>query len=286
VTSSPKRWGILYGLGLGPGDPELVTLKAQRILCSVPILLLAVRHAEDPGYAWAIAEPHLVPGQQLVVRLPFPQERGEAELDDQWDENCRRILELMADGRDAAFLTEGDPLLYSTFIQVAARLRVAAPDLPLEIVPGVTSITAAAAAAGQPLVARGGRLAVVPAVYGTDELRRTLEDFDTVVLLKVNRVLGQVRAALDDLGLAERATLVARCGRPEQRVVRGLQNLQSSDLDYFSLIIVRNHARGRAFGGHSDRPSRHSKLPTRHSERSEESGNKDPFLPESSLSLP
>lgn len=248
MTSSPKGWGTLYGVGLGPGDPELVTLKARRILRSVPTLLLPVRHAEDPGYAWAIAEPHLVPGQQLAVRLPFPHERGDPDLDAQWDGNCRRILELMADSRDAAFLTEGDPLLYSTFIQVASRLRVAAPDLPIEIVPGVTSITAAAAAAGQPLVARGGRLAVVPALYGTDELRRTLEDFDTVVLLKANRVLEQVRPVLDDLGLAERATLVARCGRPEQRVVRGLQNLRPSDLDYFSLIIVRNHTRGRDLG--------------------------------------
>ena len=266
------RPGRLIGVGVGPGDPELVTLKAQRILRSVPTLLLPVRHLEDPGYAWAIAGPHLLPGQQLVVRLPFPQERGEPDLDGQWDANCRQILQLMTDGRDAAFLTEGDPLLYSSFIQVAGRLRAVAPDLPLEIVPGVSSITAAAAAAGEPLVARAGRLAILPAVYGTEELRRTLRDFDTVVLLKVNRVVRQIRAVLDELGLAERATLVERCGRPEQRVVHGLQNLPSSDLDYFSLIIVQNPARGLAFSYHSERP-------TCHSERSEESGSKGSLSP-------
>lgn len=239
MSSDRAGWGTLYGVGLGPGDPELVTLKALRILRSAPTLLVPVRRVGGPSYAWSIAEPHLVGGRQRVVRLPFPQGRGEAELDQQWDRNSRTMLTVLEGGRDAAFLTEGDPLLYSSFIQVAGRLRQAAPDLPIEIVPGVSSITAAAAAAGEPLVARGGRLAVLPAVYGADELRQTLRDFDTVVLLKVNRVLREVVALLAELGLAERALLVERCGRPEQRIVRGLNGSLPERVDYFSLIIAR-----------------------------------------------
>jgi precorrin-2/cobalt-factor-2 C20-methyltransferase len=230
--------GILYGLGLGPGDPELITLKARRIMRQVPTLLVPIRRGNDRGYVWAIAEPHLEGSRQSVVRLPFPQARGETALDEQWDRNCVLVLNALADGRDAAFLTEGDPLLYSSFIQVAARLRATAPDLRIEVVPGVSSITAAAAAAGEPLVARGDRLAVLPAVYGTDELRRTLRDFDTVILLKVNHVLGQVIPLLEELGLADRALLVERVGRPEQRIVRGLGGF-TGPVNYFSLVIVR-----------------------------------------------
>jgi precorrin-2/cobalt-factor-2 C20-methyltransferase len=231
-------WGTLYGLGVGPGDPELITLKALRILKSVPTLLLPVRRWGDQGYAWSIAEPHLSNGQR-VVRLPFPQDRGSSAVDEQWDSNCARVLEAVARGREAAFLTEGDPLLYSSFIQLASRLRSREPDLSIEIVPGVSSITAGAAASGQPLVARAGRLAVLPAVYRTAELRPTLRDFDTVVLVKVNRVMDQIVAALDELGLVERALLVERCGRPEQRVVHGLAGWSDAEVDYFSLIIVR-----------------------------------------------
>lgn len=229
--------GTLYALGLGPGDPELVTLKARRIMRSVPTLLLPVRREGEEGYAWQIARPHLEAGDQRIVRLPFPQERGNSKLDAQWDKHCRTVLHLLVDGQDAAFLTQGDPLLYGTFIQLATRLWRAAPDLPIQVVPGVSSITAAAAAAGEPLVARGGRLAVLPAVYGLDDLRRTLREFDTVVLLKVNRVLGELVAALERLGLAEQALLVERCGRPEQRVVRGLRGF-AGPVDYFSLVIV------------------------------------------------
>jgi precorrin-2/cobalt-factor-2 C20-methyltransferase len=236
---SARRWGTLYGVGLGPGDPELVTLKALRVLQSVPTLLLPVRRAGDPSYALSIAEPHLTPGQQRIVYLPFPQERGEVELDEQWDRNTLEILNVLADGQDAAFLAEGDPLFYSTFGQILVRLRASTPDLRIEIVPGVSSMTAAASATGEPLVTRGDRLAVLPTVYGPAELRRTLQDFDTVVLLKVNRVLAEVKTTLTELGLNDRAVLIERYGRPEQRIVRGLDEELPDGADYFSLVIVR-----------------------------------------------
>jgi precorrin-2/cobalt-factor-2 C20-methyltransferase len=225
-------------LGLGPGDPELLTLKALRLLRMVPTLFVPVRRPGDSGYAWTIAEPHLEPGRQQIVRLPFPQERGAVGLDQQWDRNAELIRDQLRGGGDAAFLTEGDPLLYSTFAQVAGRLRSLVPELPIEVVPAVTSITAAAAAAGAPLVSRGGRLAVLPAVYDLGELRQTLRAFDTVVLLKVNRVLDQIAALLAEEGLGDKALLVERCGRPEQRIARGLAELTARPADYFSLVVV------------------------------------------------
>jgi precorrin-2/cobalt-factor-2 C20-methyltransferase len=230
--------GTLYGVGLGPGAPDLLTLRALQVIQRVPTLLLPVRRPGDSGLAYSIVEPHLEPGKQRIVRLPFPQAMASAELNAQWDEHCREVLALLQDGRDAAFLTEGDPLLYSSFIQLAERLRAHAPQLSVEIVPGVSAMNAAAAAAGQPLAARGQRLAVLPTVYRDDDLRQVLEEFDTVVLLKVNRSLDRLVVLLRELGLAERALLVERCGRPEQRIIRGLCK-DPGPVDYFSLVIVR-----------------------------------------------
>src|SRR5215211_819970 len=225
AVSAARRWGTLYALGLGPGDPELITVKAQRIMRAVPTLILPVRRPCDTSYAWTIAAPHLEPGRQRVVRLPFPQQSGEDALDAQWAHNARQTLDLLADGQDAAFLTEGDPLLYGSFVHLAAQLRAADQSLPIQIVPGVSSITAAAAAVGGPLVSRGERLAVLPAIYSSDDLRRTLREFDTVVLLKIHRVLESILEVLEDVDLAQRAVLVEHCGRPDQRIVRDVRSL-------------------------------------------------------------
>jgi precorrin-2/cobalt-factor-2 C20-methyltransferase len=205
---------------------------------SVHTLFVPVRRPRESGYAWSIAEPHLIPGKQQVMRLPFPGQDCESGPDGQWDRNCQSIVSALANGQDGAFLTEGDPLLYGSFIQIASRIRVAAPDIPIEVIPGISSITAAAAAADLPLVEKAERLAVLPASYSMGELRQVLRDFDTVVLLKVNHVLREVQAVLDELGLAERAVLVERCGHPEQHIVRGLSRPLGS-VGYFSLVIVK-----------------------------------------------
>jgi precorrin-2/cobalt-factor-2 C20-methyltransferase len=231
--------GTLYGLGLGPGDPELITLKALRVLERVPILLAPSRSADQASYALRIAAPYLDERRHQIVRLPFSDERDGSDFDQQWDQHATSVLKLLADGRSAAFLTEGDPLLYSSFVQLSQRLRALAPELAIEVVPGVSSLTAAAAAAGEPLTARNERLAVLPAVYDPAALERALAEFDTVVLLKVHRVLPRIVARLEALGLAERAVLVERCGRPEQRIVRGLRSQGLAPADYFSLLIVR-----------------------------------------------
>jgi precorrin-2/cobalt-factor-2 C20-methyltransferase len=232
-------WGTLYGVGLGPGDPELITLKALRVLERVDTLLAPSRSADQASYALQIAAPYLDQRRQRIVRLPFTEERQGSDFDQQWDQHAASVLPVLAGGRSAAFLTEGDPLLYSSFVQLSQRLRALAADLTIEVVPGVSSLTAAAAAAGEPLTARSERLAVLPAVYDPAALERVLAEFETVVLLKVSRVLPRIVATLESLGLAERAVLVERCGRPEQRIVRGLRSQGLERADYFSVLIVR-----------------------------------------------
>lgn len=230
--------GPLYGVGLGPGDPELITLKALRLLQQTPTILVPVRRVGEASFALTIAQPHLDERRQRIVRLPFADEPTAEAQDESWRGHAESVLELL-EGGPAAFLTEGDPLLYSTFIQLGRQLQLLAPDLPIEVVPGVSSISAAAAVVGLPLAARSERLAVLPAAYGLDDLPSLLRDFDVVVLLKVHRSLPKLIALLRKAGLLERAVLVERCGRPEQRVVRGLVGLDGRQPDYLSLVIVR-----------------------------------------------
>ena len=151
----------------------------------------------------------------------------------------------MAPDRRGVFLVEGDPTLYSSFGHVARAVAAVAPHVRLETVPGVSSVTASAAAAGLSLADYAERIAILPATYHAADLEATLRDFDCVVLLKVASVLGETLALLERLGLAEGTTYVRRVGRPDQEVVRDVRVLTADPpRDYFSLLIVRRRTGG------------------------------------------
>ncbi len=130
-------------------------------------------------------------------------------------------------------------MLYSTFSYVLENIRSNHPETPVEIVPGVSSVMAAAASTGAPLVTHGQRLAILPAVYGIDDLREAIANYDTIVLMKVNRTLLQALANLEKLGLAGKGVYVRRASTAREQVVSDLQQLSEEDLDYFSLLIIR-----------------------------------------------
>jgi len=177
----------------------------------------------------------LDPGRQQVVPVPFPDgRRGES-----WSGVADAIVERLGSHRRGVFLTEGDPLLFGSFGNLASALRARAPELAIETVPGVSSVMAAAAAAGVPLVDGNQRLAIVPATGDVDSIERTLLDFDCTVLLKVGPVLSAMLALLERLGLLDHAVYVRRCGQPEQTIVTNLRT-EGRDLpaDYFALLIV------------------------------------------------
>ena len=227
--------GTLTGVGVGPGDPELITVKGLKALQAAEVIFAPVRRPGDRSYALAIAEGFISRDHQEVITLAFPEEAGGS-----WRARCRTIADALAGGRRGVFLTEGDPSLFSTFGHVAATLDEVEPALHVDVVPGVSSITASAAAAGISLADYGGRVAIVPALRRPDLLEETLRAFETVVLIKVSGVLRGTVALLDHLGLLEYAVYVRRCGRPDQQVIRDLRNLTSDPpRDYFSLIIVR-----------------------------------------------
>ena len=238
-SSSYPNSGRLYGIGVGPGDPELLTVKAARLLRQVPVIVVPQKTSHDHSYAYSIVAGLVDEARQEVLRLVFPMKKDLDQLRSYWLDAVESISRRLAEGKDCAFLTEGDPFLYGTFIYLYEMLRERHPEVQVEVVPGVSSINAAAAQAAIPLVSGDDRLAVLPATYGGPELRETLRQFDTVVLLKVHSVFDRVLDVLEELGLVDDAVYVKRCTTPEAEVVRDIRRLRGQKLDYLSLLIVR-----------------------------------------------
>jgi precorrin-2/cobalt-factor-2 C20-methyltransferase len=233
--------GTLYGVGVGPGDPELITLKALHTVRNAHVIAVPVSHMAAESYALNVMANHLRP-EQIVVRLHFPMTCDVYTRRESRFAAAKAILEHLSLGRDVAFLTEGDPLLHSTFIYILSYLP---SDVPIEVIPGVSSITAAAAQAILPLVSADQRLAILPAIFEEhNKLCWVLENFDTVVLLKVNRTLDVLIDLIQELGLDEQATLVERATLPNARIVRPLSTLRGKTVHYLSLVIIHTKRDG------------------------------------------
>lgn len=229
----------IYAVGVGPGDPELLTLKAVRILREVPVICAPTATPADSSYALSIVEQFLDRGRQEVIVQVFPMRRDQEGLSQYWEEAAAEVAEKVRQGKDVAFITIGDPFLYSTFLYIYRIFRERHPDIPVEVVPGISSINAAAVAAGLPLGQSSERIAVIPAAFEEKDLARTLQEFDTVVLMKVSRVFDGVYALLQELGLERKAVFVSRVGSAEEEVVFDLGRLLGRKLDYLSLLIVK-----------------------------------------------
>ena len=237
-AARPLNYGRLYGVGVGPGDPELVTLKAQRVLQSVPLVCVPQADASADSFALSIARSFIDTDRQEILRFAFPTDDADAAAD-VWETAAATLAARLQQGQDAAFITEGDPMLFSTFSYVLESIKTNYPEIAVEIIPGVSSVMAAAARASLPLVTHGQRLAILPAVYGIDDLREAIANYDTIVLMKVNRVLLDALANLESLGLAGKGIYVRRATTAREQVVQDLRQLTEEDLDYFSLLIIK-----------------------------------------------
>lgn len=226
----------VYGLGVGPGDPELLTLKALRLLREAPVI--AYPAPEDgAGFARSIVAAHIENAKiEYPIRVPLAAGRFPAE--EVYGEASRALGAHLADGRSVAVLCQGDPVLHGSFLYLHARL---AEDWHVEIVPGVSSVTACAAAAGVGLALRSDVLTVLPAHLGDEALALRLRSTDGAAIMKVGRHLPRVRALLARLGLLEHALLVQHASLPQQQIYRLAADSPES-APYFSMILL--HARG------------------------------------------
>ena len=224
--------GTLYGLGVGPGDPELVTLKAARILAAVPVVAYP-QTPDGTSMARRIAASLIPQGvEELAIVMPMASDRAPART--AYEEAARAIAARLDDGKDVAMLCEGDPFFYGSFMYIHQRLH---GGYRVEVIPGVSSLTAAAAAIGRPLCARNDILSVIPAPVDPARLRSAIAAADAVAILKVGRHFDSVRAVLTDLKLLDRAVLVtaASC---ENQTIAPLADLSDGPRPYFSIILL------------------------------------------------
>lgn len=231
--------GTLYGLGIGPGDPELITLKALRLLQAAPVVAYP-GPAEGESLARSIVAGYLRPDQtELPIRMPLLVDRFPAQQ--VYDRAAEEIAAHLAGGRDVAVICEGDPFFYGSFMYLFGRM---VERFPVEVVPGVSSLTACAAALGAPLASRNDVLTVVPAPLEASVLRARLEGVDAAAIVKVGRHLDKVRRVLQQLGVADRARYVERATMDTQRILK-LNEVAGDAAPYFSMILV--HRRSEAW---------------------------------------
>lgn len=232
---------VVYAVGVGPGDPELLTRKAERILRSVDVICAPTGAAEGGSYALSIVDEFIDRSRQEVLVQLFPMVKDMKGLDPYWEEAADQVAQRVAQGKDVAFVTIGDPFLYSTYLYIHRIFLAKYPEIKIEVVPGISSILASSAVSGLPLGLGAERIAILPATYEKDELKRTLEEFDTVVLMKVNRVFDAVYAALKELGREKSGVFVRRVGSADEEVHHDLEALLGRKLDYLSMLIVRKN---------------------------------------------
>lgn len=234
--------GCFYGIGLGPGDPELLTRKAARVLGEVNRIYYPTSVHSPAGFAARVMDDLRLDTSRFRPVVMSMSRRRDADQE-VYGTAARTILEELHRGLEVAWVTEGDPLFYSTFVHVWAALRAAAPQIAVEIVPGITSMQAAAARAGVVAASLDDSVAVVPAAYGLCQLPELMHSCTTVFLLKVNRVFDRLLDSLKELPGKIDAYYVEKVGTPEERIVRDLASLRGQQLPYFSLVILRGQAK-------------------------------------------
>jgi precorrin-2 C20-methyltransferase/precorrin-3B C17-methyltransferase len=245
--------GRLYGVGVGPGDPELVTLKAARIIAAADVVAYPVaRRAAGRGVARTIAGPHLRDGVvEVALTYPITIEATdhpggyEAAIAEFYDASAAELAVHLDAGRDVVVLCEGDPFFYGSYMYLHDRL---AHRYATEVVPGVTSFSAAAATAGTPLVRRDDVLTILPGTLPADVLAARLRSADAAVVMKLGRTFTAVREAAEAAGVSDRAVYVERASSPAERTAP-LHAVAAEDVPYMSLVLVpTDHGREPAPG--------------------------------------
>lgn len=237
TANAPEiRPGTLYGIGVGPGAPDLLTLRAVSVLRSVEVVLAAASPKKDASLALSIAAAHL-PESCEIVRLDFPMTRDAELLRAAWEKNAALTEQILLSGRSAAFLTLGDPMTYSTFGYLLRTLLARNADLPVKVVPGITSYQAAAAETRTVLCEGEENLLLVSGINHKDKLRQLLEEADSCVVLKSYRNLPAIEKALAASGKAGQSLFVSRLGLDGELVLKGDGDLPEKP-HYLSMILV------------------------------------------------
>lgn len=234
-----SKIGTLYGLGVGPGDPELITVKAFRLLQQSPVIAYPKKRMGSKSYAHQIAELYVKPSDKEMLGLVFPMTRDQDILDREWNKTVELVWERLREGKDVAFVTEGDPMFYSTFIHMMRVMQKAHPEVPIVTIPGVSSFLGAASRFNLPLADGDEQLGIIPATEDRDAMRKAIEEHDCIVFLKVAKVLPMIIDLLKELELADKAVVATKVTSSEEMVWTNVRELVRAELSYLTLMVVK-----------------------------------------------
>ncbi|MCU0588865.1 MAG: precorrin-2 C(20)-methyltransferase [Syntrophobacteraceae bacterium] len=231
--------GILYGIGVGPGDPDLLTLKAVKALSRVSHVFAAASSKNDYSLAHDIVREH-IPAGTPVDQLSFPMTFNPDKLEDAWRANCEQVVEILRQGKDVAFLTLGDPMTFSTFIYLMRKVRSRIPDARISVIPGITSFQAAAACAAEPLAEGEEIISIISGAKGGERLKDVISLSDSVVLMKAYKYLPEILAGVEEAGLRDSCCFISRCGLDGEVIERDFDRLLRMERpNYLSLMLIK-----------------------------------------------
>ncbi|MGT2934009.1 cobalt-factor II C(20)-methyltransferase [Streptococcus catagoni] len=225
-----------YGIGIGPGDSQLITVKASKLLGELDIIYTPEAKKAGKSLALTIAEPYLSEAVEIKQRH-FPMVACQSEKEAQWQSIGQEIIADVLSGKNVAFITLGDAMLYSTYSYL---LEIVGSQIETQTIPGITSFSTMASVLGQPLTMDEESLAVVPATAPASKIEAALQIHDSLVLMKVANHLDKILPLLEKYQLLDKTFLVSHASMPEQKILRGVSDLRlDSKLSYFTTMIVK-----------------------------------------------
>jgi precorrin-2/cobalt-factor-2 C20-methyltransferase len=228
--------GIFYGIGVGPGDPELLTVKAINAIRNSEVIIAPKTEKKSDSLALTIATPYLRSDVQIIFQT-FPMVKDFETSPEVFEDNVAEILSYLREGKTVGFLTLGDPMFFSTYIYIFKLLKKS--GVKIETVAGVPAFLAIAAKIGYPVAYGNEILSIIPATADNEKISNALKNSDDAVLMKVYKNFGEVAEILDNENLSENAVLVSRCGLKDEKIISDLNENKNEKLNYLSTILTR-----------------------------------------------
>lgn len=233
--------GIFYGVGVGPGDPQLLTLKAVEVIKSADVIIAPKTEKKEDSTALSIARPYLKEDVE-ILKLIFPMINDSERLALAWQDNKEAILEQLEAGKKVVFLTLGDPMFFSTYMYVYRLLKDCGHQI--ETIPGIPAFCAMGSQLGLPLAEGNDVMCIVPATMDEAGLDKILETADNVVLMKVYKNFAKIRESLKKHGFSDNAVMVSKCGLPDEVISYDLETVDADTVNYLSTILAKKHPLG------------------------------------------
>jgi precorrin-2/cobalt-factor-2 C20-methyltransferase len=248
IINKKKVYGSFIGVGVGPGDPELITLKAQRFIQQSDVVSYLCNESGQSQAktiaAQAIASSTRTDQQFLPIVMPMSEDRKQAN--NAYDQAAKDIAEYLALGKTVSFLCEGDPLFFGSFAYLLERLECNDTSHNCKIVPGISSVHAAASALQSPLTMLKESFAVMSGRHSDEQLVNALQQHDSVVIMKAGRARLKIMQALEKTNRIDDASYLEYVGREQEKIVRDIRQLPKESGPYFSLFVVTNSSADRS----------------------------------------